>query len=318
MDDSQVQRNPAASALQKTGLIALLIGVLGTSFASLFYKLSFATGLDPLWVNALRLGVTLVLMTPMTILKRQNRQNLRHVSKSGFWISALAGTLLALHFTTWALALDHTDVFAASAIWGTYLLMTAAFSSLFLHERTSRSALLGLVIATVGVVVCNLGGSAGKLSGNLLALAAALLQALYTLCGRKARAEMDINTYTSIVYGFTFAWMMLFVWIFHTPVTGFQPQNLLWALGLAVVATLLGHTMLNLALKYFKAPTVSAAMLTTVVTAPLIVFLALGDVPSRNTFIGGCIIIAGLLLYLRMERRDERAAKAAQPVDAAQ
>ncbi|MDD3212743.1 MAG: DMT family transporter [Eubacteriales bacterium] len=318
MNASHTEGGAAIKYQSKTGATALIIGILGTSFASLFYKLSFATGLDPLWVNALRLGVTLVLMAPFTILNRQNRQNLRHVSRSGFWISALAGTLLAVHFTTWALALENTDVFAASAIWGTYLLMTAAFSSLFLHEKTSRSALMGLVIATVGVVVCNLGGSTGKLSGNLLALVAAFLQALYTLCGRKARAELDVQTYTSIVYGFTFAWMMVFVWLFHAPVTGFQPQNLLWALGLAVFATLLGHTMLNLALKYFKAPTVSAAMLTTVITAPLIVFLVLGDVPSRNTFIGGCIIIVGLLLYLWMERRDGRAAKAAQPVDAGQ
>lgn len=318
MNESRAPGEAVPGLQSKVGGIALLIGVVGTSFATLFYKFSFATGLDPLWVNALRLGMTLVLMAPMSLFNRQNRQNLRRISKGGFWISALSGTLLAAHFTTWALALNNTDVFAASAIWGTYLLITAALSSLILHEKTSRGALMGLVIATVGVVVCNLGGSMGKLSGNLLALAAAFLQALYTLCGRKARTELDVHTYTSIVYNFTFAWMMVFIWVSHTPATGFQPQNLLWALGLAIVSTLLGHTMLNLALKYYKAPTVSAAMLTTVVTAPLVVFLVLGDMPSRNTFIGGCIIIGGLLLYLWMERRDGHTAKAPQPVDAGQ
>ena len=188
------------------------------------------------------------------------------------------------------------------------LLMTAVLSSLILHEKTSRGALMGLVIATVGVVVCNLDGGLGKLSGNLLALLAALLQALYTLCGRKARAELDTNTYTSIVYGFTFAWMAIFVLVSGTPPTGLQPQNLLWALGLAVLATLLGHTMLNVALKYFKAPTVSAVMLVTVVTAPLVVLLVLGDLPTKYTLLGGCIIIVGLLWYLWVEKRDAAAA----------
>ncbi|HNX62797.1 MAG TPA: hypothetical protein PKN45_09165, partial [Candidatus Limiplasma sp.] len=69
-------------------------------------------------------------------------------------------------------------------------------------------------------------------------------------------------------------------------------------------ATLLGHTMLNVALKYFKAPTVSAVMLVTVVTAPLVVLLVLGDLPTKYTLLGGCIIIVGLLWYLWVEKRD--------------
>ena len=297
--------NPAPLNM-KTGYIALATGVIGTSLASLLYKLSYATGLSPLWVNALRLFLTLALMAPMTFLSRKRRADLVHVSKNGFWLSALSGTLLALHFTAWALALDNTDVFAASAIWGTYLLITAMLSAWLLHERTSRGAVVGMVIATVGVVLCNLDGGLGKLSGNLLALLAALLQALYTLCGRKARVYLDTNTYTSIVYTFTFVWMAIFVWVFGIQPTGFQAQNILWALGLAVFCTLLGHTMLNMSLKYFKAPTVSALMMISVVTGPLVVFIALGDVPSTYTFIGGCVIIVGLVWYMWMERREAK------------
>ena len=306
MNTTQTQTENPQPLNLKPGYIALATGVLGTSVASLLYKLSYLTGLHPLWVNAIRLLLTLVLMTPMTLLNRRRREDLRHVSKKGVLISALSGTLLAFHFTAWALALDYTDVFAASAIWGTYLLMTALFSSWLLHEKTSGGALVGMVIATVGVVVCNLGGGFGKLSGNLLALLAALLQALYTLCGRKARAWLDTNTYTSIVYLFTFFWMALILLVFGIQPKGFQPQNILWALCLAVFCTLLGHTMLSASLKYFKAPTVSAVMLITVVTAPLVVFLFLGDVPSSSTLIGGCIILIGLAWYLVAERRDAR------------
>ena len=320
---------PRTPAKMNTGYLALATGVLGTSAASLFYKLSFATGLHPLWVNALRLLITLLLMAPVTFASRKRRDALmgtlsagrepgpqtsgktlgsrmRHIwaSRQGFWISALSGTLLALHFTAWALALEYTDVFAASAIWGTYLLMTAALSVWLLHEKTSRGTLMGMVIATVGVVVCNLDGGAGKLGGNMLALLAALLQALYTLCGRKARAYLDTNTYTSIVYTFTFSWMALILLVFRIRPTGFQAQNLLWAAGLAVFATLLGHTMLSVSLKYFKAPTVSAVMLITVATAPLPVLLVLGDAPTVHTLVGGCVILVGLAWYLWMEHRE--------------
>lgn len=307
MPNSPAPQNAARTA----GTVSLVTAIVGTSMASLLYKLSFATGLHPLWVNALRLCLTLLILGPIVLLNRGRRQALLHVTRAGFWLSALSGTLLALHFTAWALALQNTDVFAASAIWGTYLLMTAALSARLLHERTSGGAVVGMVIATAGVVVCNVGGGMGKLGGNLLALLAALLQALYTLCGRKARETMDTNTYTSIVYTFTFLWMVVFALVPGIPLTGLSRLNVLWALGLAVFCTLLGHTMLNVSLKYFKAPFVSAVMLVTVVTAPLVVLLFLGDVPSVQTFIGGCIILAGLAWYLRVERREAKAAQAA-------
>ncbi len=302
--------NPPAP--RAAGIAALTTAIIGTSFATLFYKLAFATGLAPLWVNALRLCLTLMMLVPFTLLGRKRRRTLFSVPRAGFLISALSGTLLALHFTAWALALQHTDAFAASALWGTYLLMTAALSSGILKEKTSRGAAVGMVIATAGVVVCNLGGSAGQLGGNLLALLAAFLQALYTLCGRKARETMDTGTYTLIVYSFTFFWMAVFALATRTPLTGFSMQSVLWALGLAVVCTLLGHSMLSVSLKFFKAPFVSAVMMVTVVTCPLMVFAFLGDLPSVNTFIGGCIIMLGLAWYLWAERRDAQAALAKQ------
>lgn len=306
----QAPSTPAAPDL-RAGYASLVTAVLGTSLSSLFYKLSFATGLHPLWVNVLRMALTLLLMLPLTLLSRTRRQAFRQVSAGAFWLSVLSGTFLAVHFSAWVIALDRTDAFAASAIWGTYLLMTAALSALLLKEKTSKGALAGLVIATAGVLVCNLQAGPGRLSGNLMALLAALMQALYTLCGRKVRERMDANTYTSIVYTVALMWMVVAVLVPGVPTTGLQTQNLLWALGLAVFSTLLGHTMMNVSLKYFKAPTVSAVMLITVVTAPLGVLLVLGEVPTRYTLLGGCIILIGLGWYLTMERRDIRRARAA-------
>ncbi len=279
----------------RIGVLALVISAVGNSLSSLLYKISFLTGLSPLWVNFIRLGLTLLLMAPLTLFDRQKRESLRGAPKDVFWVSALSGVLLALHFTCWVFALQNTDVFAATAIWGTYLLMTTLLSSLLLREKTSSGALIGLLIATAGVIVCNVGGGESKLTGNLLAFAAALMQALYTLCGRKARQKTDAFTYTSIVYFFTFLCMGLSLLVFQASPTGFSAQSLLGALGLAVFCTLLGHSMASVALKFFKAPTVSAVLLSACVTGPLMVYLFLGESPSRSTLIGGAIILIGLV-----------------------
>jgi drug/metabolite transporter (DMT)-like permease len=295
------------AAGSRIGVAALTTAVVGTSISSLFYMLSYRTGLSPLWTNALRLFFTLILMAPVTFLNRNLREKLLHIPKKWFWYSALTGTVLACHFTTWALALAQTDVFAAGAISGISLLITALLSSLFLRERTSRAALVGMIIATAGVVVCNLGGTMGTLSGNLYSLLAAALFALYTMLGRKIRMVLDVNTYTSVVYFFTFVWLAVFALVFSAPPAGFRPVGLLWTLGLAVFPTLLGHTMQSVSLKYFKAPTVSAVLLTNMVTAPLVVFFVLGDAPTKYTFIGGSVIIVGVVWYLWMELREARA-----------
>ena len=64
---------PAAPDL-RAGYASLVTAVLGTSLSALFYKLSFATGLHPLWVNVLRMALTLVLMLPLMLFSRARRQ----------------------------------------------------------------------------------------------------------------------------------------------------------------------------------------------------------------------------------------------------
>ena len=53
------------------------------------------------------------------------------------------------------------------------------------------------------MVVCNFGsGGFGRIGGNLLAIFAAVTEALYLLCGRKAREEMSATSYTTdFIYG---------------------------------------------------------------------------------------------------------------------
>ena len=61
--------------------------------------------------------------------------------KRSFWISALAGTLLAFHLNGWALSLVYTDAFAASTILGTYVLADSDFFCLASQRKDlQRSA----------------------------------------------------------------------------------------------------------------------------------------------------------------------------------
>ncbi|MBE0600659.1 MAG: DMT family transporter, partial [Firmicutes bacterium] len=191
------------------GYLAISLCMVGLSFSPLFYKLGFLTGLNALWLNVLRIFLTVVILAGIAFSNPKYRKEILGVSRRSFWISALGGTLLAFHLNGWALSLVYTDAFAASTILGIYVLLTVLFAALILKEKTTKGALSGLFVATAGVVICNLGGGFGQLSGNMLALFAAVTEALYILCGRKARRDMSTIAYTMILYAFTLFWMIV-------------------------------------------------------------------------------------------------------------
>lgn len=287
----------------RPGYLALSVGAVGASMSALLYKLTLSTGLHPVWINVLRLWLTLLIMVPGLALRLRRREASKRFERRDVYLAWAAGLLLALHLVSWTYALGNTEAFAATSIWSTYLLLTAIGSWLILREPLAHSAVWGLLLATAGVVVCNLGGGAGRLPGNLLALAAALTQAGYTLCGRSARRRMDAYPYTLMVYSSCALVLLVWALALRLPLAGLGAGAVGGALGLAILCTLGGHTMMNIALRYLKAPTVSAVMLTEVITGPLVVFLVLGEAPTPLTLLGGAIILAGLGYYLIRENR---------------
>ncbi len=288
---------------QQTGLMALIACSIGIAFSALLNKLAMRADMNPAWINVIRIGVAGLGTFALFIRNKDARGAFRKVSPKDKRLSLLAGLMLAIHFATWTLSLKYADSVIALSIWSTFSLMTVIGSSWLLHEKTPRQALLGILIATAGVCVCTIGSSGSKLLGIVMALFAAISQAAYTLCGRAVRKRVDTLPYTLAVYLVAFICMALYALIGRVPATGMNAGGIGASVALAVICTLGGHSMQNHALRYYKAPTVSAMMLTEIFTGPLLVFLFLGEVPAAQSLIGGAIIIIGVAWYMIHERR---------------
>ncbi len=288
---------------QQTGLLALIACAIGIAFSALLNKLAMQAGMNPAWINVIRIGVAALGTYALFKRNRAARSVFQKASKKDKQLSVLAGLMLAIHFATWTMSLRYADSVIALSIWSTFSLMTVIGSSWLLHEKTPRQALLGILIATAGVCVCTIGTSGSKLLGIVMALFAAVSQAAYTLCGRAARRQMDTLPYTLAVYLVAFVCMLLYALIGRVPATGMNATAIGASVALAVVCTLGGHSMQNHALRYYKAPTVSAMMLTEIITGPLLVFIFLGEVPAVQSLIGGAIILIGVAWYMIHERR---------------
>jgi drug/metabolite transporter (DMT)-like permease len=287
--------------------LALAVAMVGTAFSAVLNKFALNEGLHPIWINAFRLGFTVLIMLAYALVRRRSVPI--KIPRSEFLLSLASGALLAAHFVCWVYALKLTDALAATAIWSTYLFFTALGSMFFLKEKIPGPAFGAMGLAFLGVLVVNIGWSEVRISGNLSALGAAVAQAGYFLCGRRVRKNTDTFSYTFVVYAAAFSLLLASALFMRLPFDGMTPHALSAALGLTVFCTLLGHTLCSYALKSLSAITVSIGMLTEVVTGPLVVFLLLREAPGRFTLIGGIVILISVAWYFLIDWRRTRSAE---------
>jgi drug/metabolite transporter (DMT)-like permease len=76
---------------------------------------------------------------------------------------------------------------------------------------------------------------------------------------------------------------------------------------------ILGHTVLNWALKYVDASVISGTILAEPVVSALLAWLVLSERPGLATVLGGVVVLVGLFLLLRGYPQNRR--KSIPPVE---
>ena len=209
------------------------------------------------------------------------------------------GLIAAAHFLAFIASLYFTTVAHCLTLTYTAPLFIAGLSRTLLQEELPQRALVGIVLGIGGVAV--LAGfephlSRRMLTGDLLALAAGLAFALYSLFGRRERARLPLLTYASWVYlvagGATAP--------FALGLLG-RPLNMramAAVFALAALPSALGHTLYNAALRRLH-PSIPNLIATQEVTGGiLLAWLLLQEAPTWNALAGAVITLIGVGLVL--------------------
>lgn len=295
--------------------LVLYIGVLGTGFSALLVRLSSAPSLT---TATLRLFWTMLILTPMTLLR--HRQELKAVKPGDLAACGLSGLFLAFHFSTWFESLKWTTVASSSVLACTEVIFVALGFALVLKGRIPRLGVAAIGLSFLGSVVLALhdgggqGAGADPLWGDLLAILCAVCVAIYTLIGRVKRGTMSTTVYTFFTYLSCLLTLFLLDLFTGTPVLGWPLKEHLIAIGLAVLCTLMGHSLFSWSLKYLSPAYVSAAKLCEPVFSTLIAIPMFREVPAPVQLAGAAAILGGVLLYTRAEaqssdRMEERTAQ---------
>lgn len=279
----------------------VLLGVVGVSFSPIFVKFSTAPSIV---LAFYRMFFSMLFLLPVLI--KKHRLEIKSLARSTITLCGLSGVLLALHFICYFEAVKFAGIASATVLVDTEVILVAAMMFFFWQEKIPRLGVIGIVLTLIGSVVVavgDTGAGADAVYGDFLALLGAVMVAGYTIIGRLQRRSVSTVVYTFIVYFTSFLTLSVIMVLTGVSIVGYGKDNIAIGFGLAVVCTMLGHSIFSWGLKYLKASFISTAKLGEPVIATVLGAFIFGQIPGIQQIVGGAVIIGGIYLYIFVTRK---------------
>jgi drug/metabolite transporter (DMT)-like permease len=275
--------------------VLLLLSILAMSTSVIWIKAGTS---HPFIVAALRLLVACLLLAPVFL-----RDRARHhavFTRDHLRRTLLPAVLLAGHFLSWTAGARMTGSAQASLIVN---MVPVAMPFLLFYvtgERINRLEILGTAIAIAGVLVLTLRDalSGGDPFGNIVCFGSMLLFALYIALGRRNRDFPTVWLYVAPVYlvagliclAASVPWLGSF--------DAGSGREWLMIAGLAAVPTVIGHSLLNNAVRHLRGQLVSLCTVGQFVFAGIMGWLFFGEVPVPLFYGASILVVAGIVVVV--------------------
>lgn len=182
------------SPVRPTAELVAAAACWGAGIVAVKYALRGMSAMTLLMIELV--SATLLLWVVLLVRGNSRPTNLGKLALLGLFEPGL--TYAAVNF-----GLVHTNASDASLLSGTESLFVVVLASIFLRQRFTRTAVIAVFVATVGVAT--LSGSAPSLAaswGNLLVIVGSLCAAIYVTLASRIAPDMDALTMTA--YQFLF------------------------------------------------------------------------------------------------------------------
>ena len=276
--------------------ILLFLGVLACSTSALFIKASHT---QPIVLTALRLTIAVVLLTPVYLHER--RKHREAAASLGLARTLPPAVVLAAHLISWSIGARMTAVAQSTLIVNLVPVAMPFFLFWFARERITRAEVVGTGIAILGLVVLtyhDLGAKGGSLAGNGVCVVSMLLFALYLALGRRNRDFPSIWLYVIPIYAqaalICLAASLPWMGSFETT----SPREWSLMLGLAVLPTVTGHSLLNASMRHMRGQVVSLCNVAQFVFAGVMAVILFGEVPPAIYYLSSALVVSGVILVV--------------------
>ena len=281
----------------------LLFGVFCCSTSVIFIKIG-AT--HPIVLSAYRLLLGGICLIPLAIGPWRRRGQLR---TSGMLLTAIPPAIfLGIHFITWIMGARLTPSANASLLVNMVPVVMPLLLLLVVQERITRPEGAGTMLAMTGVFLLGAGDfnlSPEYALGDLVCFVSMLFYAFYLIYARKNKEMTSIYLYVVPIYLIAGLFCLSIAVVLEGSghsIAWFGPDaHLEWIsiLGLALIPTVLGHSIINWALTRIRGQAVVIINLAQFIFAGIMGFLLLDEVPSLVFYLASMLVVLGAIIVIR-------------------
>ena len=211
-----------------------------------------------------------------------------------------------MHFATWIASLEFVSIAVSVLLVTSTPLFTASYDAIVLRRPLSRLSLLAFPLGIVGVWFVVRGESAAppmtghEFLGAALALIGAIAIGTYFLLVRTVRERLGTRRLVTETYSWAAVALTIAALVSHQappPLT--NGHAWFGILGMALIAQLIGHTLLNASLRWFSPSAIAFATLLEPIIAGALALVIFGESLGIGALLGGLLLLVAVAIVLR-------------------
>ena len=227
----------------------------------------------------------------MIFLTATYKKNTIKIIKDAGYPAVLGGLVMSLSFIAFVVSMSITTVANVVFIISTQTMFLAIFGFFYLKEKVSLVSFFSILLAMGGITIM-IGDSlsSGSFLGNIVALAIPINFSILVMIIRKNK-NLDMvpaifySGIFSIIYGLILSESLVFT-----------SHDILMGFFLGVPQLAFGFICITIGSRTTPSTTIGLLMLTETLFAPIWVWIFLNEIPPLSVLIGGCVIIAAIIL----------------------
>lgn len=275
----------------------LVFGVFACSTAVIMIK---ACTVPPTLLAAYRLFVAAAILTPFYLRERQRLGEAARTQKLA--TSILPGIALGIHFISWIMGARMTPAANASLIVNLVPVAMPFFLIWLVREPLTRRELVATGVALVGLCILSAGDfhvSRTHFLGDVTCLGSMLFFTFYLALGRRNRHAEGIWIYLVPLY-WVAAFFSLGVGLcMHNPLdVDYSIRNVLLTIGLGVIPTVVGHSILNFSMKRLRGQLVAIVNMGQFIFAGTMAFFLYAERPALAFYPACALLISAAWLVV--------------------
>ncbi|HET8935548.1 MAG TPA: DMT family transporter [Polyangiales bacterium] len=284
------------------GSVALVLGLLAVSTSGPFFMMAKMSAFAAVFWRTALAGIVAV-----CIARVRGTLQIEQLRRHGRGI-LISGALLGPHFLFWVKAFELTD-YASNLI---LLVAQPLFGALI--ERARGQALplrapLVLAMSLVGMLMVA-GGDVSlgprALLGDLCCIMAGLVGALFFAVGGEARSTLSLDAYMGTTLLVAAATALPVALLADVSLTDYPRPSWYWLSGIVLIATLVGHGLLNAAARSLSLFTVNISLLLEPVLSIALGAVLFGAEISNVQIAGGTLLIVSVATLIASPALAER------------